>query len=200
MRGWRGLLCLAAAAMVTPGWAQTTGTGPELSVPHVQSPILTINPDRLYANSAFGKAALQRQQAAEAALAAENQRIDAALAAEEEALTARRATLPVDEFRVLAADFDTKVERMRSDQDAKFRLLTERRDADRKRFLDIAVPVLGRLMGELGAVAIVDKNTIFLAFDRIDVTDTAIARIDAELGDGTQPDVGDTPETVPVQP
>jgi hypothetical protein len=46
------------------------------------------------------------------------------------------------------------------------------------------VPVLGELMAEMGAVAIIDKDVIILSLTAIDVTDAAIARLDAAGVDG----------------
>ena len=39
-------------------------------------------------------------------------------------------------------------------------------------------------MSELGAVVLIDKSVAVLSMDSIDVTDEAIAKIDAVLGDG----------------
>ncbi len=156
------------------------------TAPVAADPVLTIDQERLFAGSAFGRAALARQDADEASLVAENRKIESALEEEERNLTAQRETLPVDEFRKLAAEFDTKVEEIRAAQDAKSRNLTQQRDAERQRFLQAAVPVIGQLMRDMGAVAILDKQAIFLSFERIDITDAAIVRLDAALGDGSK--------------
>ncbi len=146
--------------------------------------LLTLDQDRLFGESAFGKALLQREQQATKALDEENALIEAELIAEEQELTARRRTLPAEEFAALATSFDDKVERIRTEQDAKARDLTLSRDAERKEFLRAAGPILGKLMSEKGAVAIMDKRTVVLALSAIDITDEAIARVDAELGSG----------------
>jgi hypothetical protein len=46
---------------------------------------------------------------------------------------------------------------------------------------------LGDLMREAGAVAIFDQKTVILSLRGVDITDAAIARIDAVLGDGSGP-------------
>lgn len=161
--------------------------------------ILTMDQDRLFVGSAFGKAALAREEAATRALAAENVRIEQTLEIEEKDLTTRRATLPTAEFAALAAAFDAKVEQIRTAQDAKSRAIGLRRDEDRKRFLQAAIPVLGSLLTENGAVAILDKNAIILSLSAIDVTEAAIARVDAALGDGsTLPPPEPPPEPLPA--
>jgi Skp family chaperone for outer membrane proteins len=92
--------------------------------------------------------------------------------------------LSAEEFSALAAAFDDKVERIRSEQDAKSRDLVRAREADRQAFLRAAVPALAELMGELGAVAILEKGQVFLALSAIDVTDEAIQKVDAVLAAG----------------
>ncbi|MES2967335.1 MAG: OmpH family outer membrane protein [Pseudomonadota bacterium] len=158
-----------------------------------QAPLLTLDQERLFAESRFGMAIQKRYDDESATLLAENRRIEAALEQEERDLTDRRATLPQAEFQTLAEAFDAKVEEIRTAQDAKSRALTRRREEERQRFIQAVVPVLGEVMRETGAVAIIDKSAIILSFDRLDMTDTAIARIDAVLGDGTSPPAGADP-------
>ncbi|WP_431300006.1 OmpH family outer membrane protein [Tabrizicola sp. BL-A-41-H6] len=173
----------------------------------VESAILTLDQDRFFAESAFGKAAIAREEAAMSALAAENLKIEQQLEAEERALTVKRPTMPTDEFAVLAKEFDTKVNRIRTGQDAKSRDITRVRDADRQRFLQSAVPVLGELLADQSAVAIIDKGAIILSLSAIDVTDLAIQRVNAVLGDGSDmpppdpasPDPG-PPDPAPADP
>lgn len=143
--------------------------------------ILTLDQDRFFIESAFGKAALERERVATAALERENKRIETELVNEEQALTDLRETLTPEEFSAKAKAFDEKVERIRSEQDAKARVLTEARETDRKQFLNIAVPILGELLGEKKAVAIIDKSMVILSLSAIDVTDAAIAKVDAAM-------------------
>lgn len=164
----RGLA--AALALALPVQAQQT-----------PSPILTLDQDRFFLESDFGKAALERERKATAALEQENKRIEAELVAEEQALTEQRKTLSPADFTAKADAFDAKVERIRSEQDAKAQVLTESRDKDRKEFLKVAVPVLGGLLGDKQAVAIIDKNQVIVALSAIDITDEAIAKVNAEL-------------------
>ena len=150
------------------------------------SAVLTIDPERLFAESGFGKAAVARLEAAQAELVAENKKLEAALEAEEKDLTERRPSLPPPEFRAIADAFDKKAEDIRAARLAKSRSLTTLRDEDRQKFLAAIVPILGDLMGEMGGLVILDKKTVFLSFDRVDVTDLAIARIDNLLDDSLQ--------------
>lgn len=185
------LLVLALTAPAAVGFAQ------EKQAP---SAVLTIDPERLFADSQFGKTALVRLEAEQAALLAENKKLEAALEAEEKDLTLKRPTMPAAEFRVLADAFDKKAEEVRAARLAKSRSLTSKRDEDRQRFLSAVVPILGNLMGEMGGLVILDQKTVFLKFDRVDVTDVAIARIDSQLDSNLQPvqPVTPLPEPVPA--
>jgi len=157
----------------------------------VASAVLTLDQERLFAESAFGKASLERERVATQALAEENSRIEADLNLEEQDLTVRRKALPAAEFAPLAAAFDAKVERIRTEQDAKARDLTRARDEDRTAFLRAVVPVLGELLASKGAVAILDKAAVVLSLTAIDITDEAIAEVDAAFAAG---------ETLPEAP
>ncbi|MCR8547307.1 OmpH family outer membrane protein [Salipiger sp. P9] len=150
----------------------------------VQSAILTVEFDRLFAESAYGRRVAATLEEEGAAIAAENRRLEAELTAEEKALTEKRATLSPSEFRALASAFDEKVQALRREQDAKARALGNLSEDRRRQFVTVVEPVLARLMREAGAAVILDKRTVFLAAGVIDITDTAIARIDAEIGDG----------------
>lgn len=168
-----------AAQDLSPGQSQSPGPGQN------QSPILTLDQDRFYAGSLFGKALEAKSVAEVQVLAAENRKIEAELAAEELALTEKRARLKPEEFRPLADAFDAKVERIRAEQDAKSRALVQAHDAGRKHFFEVAVPILGEMMRRMGAVAILNKGAVILSFDVIDMTDAAIAELDKTLGDGS---------------
>jgi Skp family chaperone for outer membrane proteins len=149
-----------------------------------RSAILTIESDRLYAESAFGRRIARETEADSAVLAAENRRIEGELTAEEQALTRRRPDMEPDAFRMLADAFDTKVQQIRRAQDAKARALALRRDESQVAFLQAARPILADLMRDTGASVILERASVFLSANATDVTDLAIARIDAAIGDG----------------
>lgn len=149
-----------------------------------QSPVLIVEPERLFSQSAFGQRVGAQLEAEGAAIAAENRRIEAELTDEERALTERRPSLPAAEFRALADAFDEKVEALRREQDAKARSLGARTEAFRRQFLNAAQPVLVQLMREAGAAVIVERRAVFLSADAVDITDIAVERIDSAIGDG----------------
>lgn len=165
--------------------AATAAPGAALAGVHSQ--IAVIEQDQLYLRTRYGQAMQARSDAARRALQAENQKLEAALEAEERDLTNRRAAMTPEEFRPLSEDFNEKVKGIRAAQDTKARSLTTQMEEDRGRFREVAGPVLAELLRELGAVVLIDKSTVVLSLDAIDITDRAIAKIDAVLGDGATP-------------
>lgn len=160
---------------------------PGVALAGVHSQIAVIEQDQLYLRTRYGQAMQARSDAARRALQAENQKLEAALEAEERDLTNRRAAMTPEEFRPLSEDFNEKVKGIRAAQDTKARSLTTQMEEDRDRFREVAGPVLAELLRELGAVVLIDKSTVVLSLDAIDITDRAIAKIDAVLGDGATP-------------
>ncbi|MBL4556893.1 MAG: hypothetical protein JKP98_06050 [Rhodobacteraceae bacterium] len=67
--------------------------------------------------------------------------------------------------------------------------------AEERRFLRAAQPVLRSLMAEAGASVLLDERSVLLALPELDLTDPAIARIDAVLGDGAD-DAAALPEMI----
>jgi Skp family chaperone for outer membrane proteins len=181
----RSLLAAAAAAAglaaVVPAAAQE---GPQ---PILTSPVLTMDQDELFERSAFGQRARREVEAASAEFTAENRRLEAELAQEELRLTELRPSTDPDAFRQLAAEFDARVVEVRRTQDQKGRDLARRPEEARQEFFRAAIPVLAELVRERGAVAILDSRAVIISADLIDITDEAIRRIDATLGDGTAP-------------
>jgi Skp family chaperone for outer membrane proteins len=178
MAQWRTYLCPGPLAWVVAGFLATAVQG---AAQEALPQLLTLDQDRLFLDSDFGKASIARERIAADALDQENRRIEAELAAEEQDLTDLRATLTAEEFTARANAFDAKVERIRDEQDAKAQTLAAVREQDRKDFLQVAVPVIGDLLGDKGAVAILDKNLVILSLSAIDVTDEAIVRVNAAL-------------------
>ena len=178
----RRVFILMMLAMASGSGGPALAQDPPLPAEIAPSPVLTLDQDRLFADSAIGKRVQADIEAASRALAAENRVIEAKLTAEEQDLTTRRPALAPEEFRKLADDFDARVVAARKAQDDKLAALGARRDAERQGFYAAVAPVLGDLVREAGAVAILDSRAVVLSADRIDITDAAIARIDARLG------------------
>jgi len=183
-RGPLRAIVLALGLVLVPGAAMAQGAAPTFDTFELPSPILTIDQDRVYAASAFGRRIARDIEVRAADLAAENRRIEAELEAEERALTEARASLPPEEFRTRADAFDARVVAIRSEQDAKARALGTLRESAREAFWRDSLGALGQILSERGAVAILDRRVVFLAANAIDITDDAVARIDTVLGEG----------------
>lgn len=192
------MACLAAAAALVPLAALAQEAAP--AVRPAQVSVVILDQDRLFVESRFGKAVLARHQQAVEALQAENRRIEAALEAEERDLTDRRSRLPAAEFQTLAADFDSKAEGIRKAQTAKSDEIKARLEAEQRRFVETARPVLDGLMREMGALVMLDARAVIFSQSGADVTAAAIARLDESLGDGSAPPAEPTPTDPPTTP
>lgn len=170
------LCCTVVWASLTPLAAQVTSP--------VRSPVLTVDSERLYQGSAFGQRVARDLEVQGEALSAENRKIEAELEAEELSLTEQRKTLTPEEFRALADAFDEKVQTTRRRQLAKTQALNKQLEDQQIVFLQAAAPVLEALMRESGAAIVIERRDVFLSADAIDITASAITRIDATLGEG----------------
>lgn len=191
MRRWAPAVAALALALL-PGAALAQDP---IAVP---SPILTIDQERLFEETRLGLRSTRAIDAAAEALTEENRRIEEDLRAEEVALTERRASMSAEEFAGLADAFDAKVQAIRAEQDAKARALADRQEEARQAFFIEVAEILSEIVREEGAVVILDRRDVFLSADRIDITDRAIARINA-VADETPdaPEVEPAPEPAP---
>lgn len=183
MRRWLSALCMALLPLAAAATA-TAQEAPLAGNVAVAPALLTLDVDRLFAQSAFGERISRDYNDGRADLATENRRIADALREEELALAASRATMAPDVFRSEADAFDERTQGIRRAQDAKERALDEGLDLGRAQFLEAARPILGQLMVERGASAVLDRRAVLLSLGTIDITDEAIARVNATLGDG----------------
>ncbi|UOA31616.1 hypothetical protein DSM110093_01387 [Sulfitobacter sp. DSM 110093] len=177
-------------AGVTPGQAQqapapeTQQNAASGNAQGVISPVLTIDSERLFRDSAFGSRVSREIEAQSEQLATENREIEAELEAEERELTEKRTQMTPAAFRVLADAFDEKVQRTRAEQASKNRALSEALDLERDRFLAAAAPVMEQLMRNSDAAVILERRRVFVSSSAIEVTDQAISLLDETIGDG----------------
>ncbi len=182
-----GLVALLALALAVPAAAQEFSLGSG-------SQVRTLDQERMFQDSRFGQRVTRELEEASRRLAEENRRLEAALAAEERELAQRRGELEADEFRDLADAFDEQVSRIRRDQEEKSRVISRRGEAEQQHFFEAAVPVLRDLLERSGAAVILDTRAVIISSRRIDITDEAIAALDAALGSGPATDVPPLPE------
>lgn len=157
---------------------------PEEEGPAPVSPVLTVDQDSLYLDSAWGLRAQGVLEAEGARVAEENERLTRMLSSEEADLTRQRATLEASEFRRLAEAFDLRATEIRRERAQAVQALNAWADADRSAFLRAALPVMGEVMQQRGAAVVLDGRTVFVSLEGIDITATLIEALDQALGDG----------------
>ncbi|QFT95968.1 Outer membrane protein (OmpH-like) [Roseovarius sp. THAF8] len=184
MRPLRALL-MSVALLAVPAWV-AGGAVPALAqnVGVVQSDILVVDPERLFEDTRMGQAITSRLQQEREDLIALNRKLESELEAEERALTEQRDTTSPENFRALADAFDEKVQQIRADSQRRVRQHERNRERAPLDFMRQVEPVLVELMREAGASVVMDRRTVLLQDDVVDITSAAVQRIDATLGDG----------------
>ena len=191
------LALLLALALAGPAASQ--GQPVDLLPP----PLVVIDTERLFAESRYAESLRAEIEAEATILRAENEDLVAELTAEERRLTERRPDMDPQEFRAEAETFDQKVQEIRRERDQKEAELQQRRTEIQTRFFEETRPLVGRLMVERGALAVVDSRSVVVAVRAADITDEAIALVDATLlADPAAPPTPetDTPEAQPDAP
>ena len=179
MRRTLGILGLALGLMLSaPAGAQ------QADAP-VQSDILVLDPEKLFAETNLGQRINQDYRAEREALIARNRKIEAELEAEELSLTELRAEKTPTEFRELADAFDAKVQDIRRESERAVRDLELSRDRAPVTFMRTIEPVLVQLMRDVEGAIILDVRTVLLRADVVDITNLAIQRVDEVIGDGS---------------
>lgn len=150
------------------------------------SPVLVIDGERLFFETAFGRRLAEELAAQANALQAENDAIVEELTREERSLTLRRPEMAPEAFRAEAEAFDTKVQEVRRARDAKNVDLQVANAQARAQFEESVQDIIAGVMIELGAAIVLDQRNVVLSIRAANITETVIARIDAELGDGSR--------------
>ncbi|TVP70401.1 MAG: OmpH family outer membrane protein [Rhodobacteraceae bacterium] len=190
MQGAAALAVVLGAAglgLAAPLQAQS-GFEFSLGVPATApQPVLrTIDDERLFRQSQFGQRVAAEIEAASSALEAENIRLLEELTAREDELTALRAEMTVEAFRAAAAAFDLQAETARREQAEKRQRLVQFEESERRRFFGQIAPILQDQLAELGGQVLIDARAVIIAAPGTDMTDEAVAALDAAIGDGGQ--------------
>ena len=176
-----GVLIVAAALCGMPSFAQD-GSQSEAS-----PSILVIDREAILVQSQTGRARLAELAEAEQELAAENRSIEADLTREEASLAERRDGMEAGAFREEADAFDRRVTAIRETQDAKERVLIERRQGVLEAFRQEMLPILGEIMDERKASVMLDRGSILIFASNVDITDEVIRRLDSRSASSEQP-------------
>jgi len=148
--------------------------------------VLIVDSDRLFLETLYGKRLSAELAAQAAALQAENDRIVESLTLEERSLTIRRPEMTPEAFRAEAEAFDSKVQDVRRVRDAKNVDLQVATAEARARFEQRVQGIVANIMLERGAVLVLEQRNVVLSVRAANITDDAIVRIDAELGNGEE--------------
>ncbi|MBU2982480.1 OmpH family outer membrane protein [Lentibacter algarum] len=184
----------AVATLVFTVWAAVVAAQ---SLGTEQAEVVIVDPNRLFAETLFGKRINDELEAESNALALENRRIEEELRSEEKTLTEARKTMTAEDFRDSADAFDIKVQGIRRERVEKLRALDEKRANALQRFLATAQGVLVTLMRERGATVLLDLRTVILRDGAIDITVDAVAKIDEAIGTGENIDFDEAPLQAP---
>lgn len=149
-------------------------------------PILIVDSERLFVETLYGQRLAADLAAQAEELQAENDRIVESLTLEERSLTVRRPEMDPAEFRAEAEAFDAKVQDVRRVRDAKNVDLQVATAAARSRFEQRVQGILANIMIERGAAMVIEQRNVLLSVRAANITDDAIVRIDAELGNGAE--------------
>lgn len=159
------------------------------------SPVLTVDLERIARESDYGQRVNGLIQAESVTLQADFDRIEAALTAEEQALVTKRDTVSAEDFKLLSQAFDEKVVRLREEQAQKQSDLQERQISEQRKLLRTIAPILYEIVKDRGASVLIDRRNIVLDLSSVDITDDAIAAMNATLGDGDTPPATTDPVT-----
>lgn len=211
MRGAAGLAAVLAASLaaMTPAAAQQADRSEAIAAPGLvpdpsgaaqgnaggalmveapagqsAAPIMTIDQNAVFLRSDWGLRAKAATETRMSQINAENERLVSQFAAEEQELTLLRVTLPPDEFRKRADDFDKRVSQARRDTERVNDQLDAAFQAERNAFFRAALPILAHIMRDRGALVVLDQSAIFVAAQSVDVTEELIQRVNDEIGTG----------------
>ena len=146
------------------------------------SVVFTVDMNKLFRSSDFGKLIILANNKARQRLQNENEELEAKLLSEEKELSKQRKLLSLDEFRPKASEFDKKVSIIRSEQSTKEENLNNKARKEKTEFYKRIYPLLYELLLEKGGLVLVDQRNAILWDSSVDITDDAIKLINQVLG------------------
>ncbi|MBU3001602.1 OmpH family outer membrane protein [Roseovarius nubinhibens] len=181
---------LAAGMAPAPALAQAPASEPAQAGDRQPDPtrILVLDTERLFVDSAPGRAFLERYNTEREALIASNRTVEEELRQEEQELTQKRLQLSPEAFRKLADAFDEKVREIREQSEQASRDLERRRDQAPFLLLRQAETVLFEIMRDTGGAVILDARQVLVRSDAVDITELAIARVNEAMESQTVDD------------
>jgi len=155
-----------------------------VNAPSISS-VAVVEVDRMFSASIWGQRVTADIQAAVNDLEAQNIQLETDLAVEEAELTEMRLSTDAATFTELATAFDEKVRAIRQATENKVAALNQLQQSEFSRFRTVSEPVLIEVAAEMNASVVLDKRSVYLSLDTVDITDRVISRIDSTFGDGS---------------
>lgn len=140
---------------------------------------LVVEQEKLLAESLYGKEIVRIEADKRQELIDEGRNLDRLFEEEERRLTDLRARTEPEKFREMADFFDAKVITTRREQEEKALDLNAENEEGRRRFLATIGPILLEILNETGASAVVERRSLLIAKQDLNITDEVIKRLDA---------------------
>ncbi len=146
------------------------------------SGLFTVDMNKLFRSSDFGKDIISANNKARQELQSENEELESRLLLEEKELSEQRKILSPDEFRPKALEFDKKVSIIRTEQGEKEVNLKNKARKEESEFYKRTYPLLYELLLARGGLVLIDQRNVILWDSSVDITDDAIKLINQVLG------------------
>ena len=143
--------------------------------------ILYLNQSRVYSESVFGENLEELFRNESNKLIKQNRRLTKELETEEQRLTNEREGMSSVEFKVLAKNFNTRVEKTRQEQKEKSDTLKYKLEEERKYFFKAVYPLLVEFVSKTNATGILDSSVVIVGNSKLDVTNKVILIINDQL-------------------
>ena len=151
-----------------------------------QSGLFTVDMNKLFRSSDFGKKIISANNKARLELQNENEELESELLSEEKELSEQRKILSLEDFRPKALEFDKKVSIIRTEQSAKEENLKNKARKQESEFYKRIYPLLYEILLDRGGLVLVDQRNVILWDTNVDITDDAIRLINQVLGNSIQ--------------
>jgi len=169
---------LLATVMGAAGW---TGITLAQGAPFPPAVVLTINSNRIQAESLVGQDVTRQVQALQAKFQDEIKKMQTTLQQEAQLLQAQRGSLP-------AAEFQRRGQALQQ-QSQEYKRQAQQKQADLQRTLRLAEnemdrslrPIIRKIMTSKGANFVLDQSQIALANDSIDITASVVEELNKTL-------------------
>ena len=132
--------------------------------------ILYLNQNKVYSESMFGKSLEEMFRNESRKLKEQNRQLTKELEIEEQRLTNEREGMPLDEFKILAKSFNTRVEKVRKEQKEKSDILKYKLEEQRTYFFNAVYPLLLEFVAKTNATGILDSSVVLVGNSNLDVT------------------------------